>query len=81
MAANINSELLKDPDVINEINKHKWFESEKTGFDIGFEKASRDWINSYSKEYLTQHPGKSALLWFKSQPIYSILNKEIKIIS
>ena len=27
-----------------EILKHKWFESEKAGRDIGFEKALLDWI-------------------------------------
>ena len=80
MPAIINSELLKDKDILNEINRHKWFASEKAGSDIGFEKASREWINTYSKEYLTQRPGKSAGLWIKSQPFYSILNKEIKIL-
>jgi hypothetical protein len=74
-----SSELLKDKDIVNEINRHKWFESEKLGYDIGFERASREWINVYSKQYLTQHPGKSAGLWLKSQSFYSILNKEIKV--
>jgi hypothetical protein len=27
-----------------EILKHKWIESEKAGYDIGFEKALLDWI-------------------------------------
>jgi hypothetical protein len=27
-----------------EILKHKWIESEKAGYDIGFEKALMDWI-------------------------------------
>jgi hypothetical protein len=27
-----------------EIMKHKWLESEKAGFDIGFERALTDWI-------------------------------------
>lgn len=27
-----------------EILRHKWIESEKAGFDIGFEKALLDWI-------------------------------------
>ncbi|MFM1770611.1 MAG: hypothetical protein RJA22_3140 [Verrucomicrobiota bacterium] len=27
-----------------EILKHKWIESEKAGYDIGFEKALTDWI-------------------------------------
>ena len=28
----------------DEILKHKWIESEKAGFDIGFERALLDWI-------------------------------------
>jgi hypothetical protein len=27
-----------------EIMKHKWLESEKVGYDIGFERALTDWI-------------------------------------
>jgi|GEM_PF-800803 len=78
MPTTINSELLKDQDIVNEINRHKWIESEKAGVDIGFERAAREWINAYSKQYLAQHPGKSAVLWFKAQPIYSVLKKEIR---
>ena len=75
-----DSELLKDKDILNEINRYKWLESEKSGSDIGFERASKEWISAYSKQYLAQHPGKSAGLWIKSQPFYSILNKEIRIL-
>jgi len=28
----------------DEILRHKWFESEKAGYDIGFEKALLDWV-------------------------------------
>jgi hypothetical protein len=31
----------------NEILKHKWIESEKVGYDIGFERALLDWIVKY----------------------------------
>jgi len=31
----------------DEILKHKWIESEKAGFDIGFERALLDWIVKY----------------------------------
>jgi hypothetical protein len=38
-----------------EILKHKWIESEKEGYDIGFEKALVDWIlkhrNGWRKQY------------------------------
>jgi hypothetical protein len=30
-----------------EILKHKWLESEKAGYDIGFERALTDWIVKY----------------------------------
>ncbi|MBX3734553.1 MAG: hypothetical protein KF791_18405 [Verrucomicrobiae bacterium] len=30
-----------------EILRHKWIESEKAGYDIGFERALVDWITHY----------------------------------
>ncbi len=35
----------------NEILKHKWIESEKLGYDIGFEKALVDWIIHHRKDW------------------------------
>ena len=35
----------------DEILKHKWIESEKAGYDIGFEKALVDWILNHRKEW------------------------------
>lgn len=34
-----------------EILKHKWIESEKTGRDIGFERALTDWIVKYRSKW------------------------------
>ena len=34
-----------------EILKHKWIESEKSGADIGFEKALLDWIVKYRSSW------------------------------
>jgi hypothetical protein len=34
-----------------EILKHKWIESEKAGYDIGFEKALLDWIVKYRAQW------------------------------
>jgi hypothetical protein len=31
----------------NEIEKHKWIESEKQGNDIGFEKALVEWVTKH----------------------------------
>jgi hypothetical protein len=39
-----------------EILKHKWIESEKVGYDIGFERALTDWIVRHrSKWRKTRH--------------------------
>jgi len=41
MNSTLYREFLAERD---EILKHKWIESEKAGFDIGFERALLDWI-------------------------------------
>jgi len=71
------SALLKDKEILSEINRYKWLQSEKEGADIGIERACREWLDKCSKQYFTQHPAKSAILWVKSQPLYGILSKEI----
>ena len=37
-----------------EILRHKWIESEKAGYDIGFEKALVDWMLRYRSCWLEQ---------------------------
>jgi hypothetical protein len=34
-----------------EILKHKWIESEKAGYDIGFERALTDWIVNHRTKW------------------------------
>jgi hypothetical protein len=34
-----------------EILRHKWIESEKLGFDIGFERALLDWIRNHRDKW------------------------------
>jgi hypothetical protein len=34
-----------------EILKHKWIESEKAGYDIGFERALTDWIVQHRSKW------------------------------
>ncbi len=34
-----------------EILKHKWIESEKAGYDIGFERALTDWILKHRSKW------------------------------
>jgi hypothetical protein len=47
-----NQELLADKRVKDEIEKHRWLESEKAGKDIGFDKAARDWMNRFSDAWI-----------------------------
>lgn len=35
-----------------EIMKHKWYESEKAGYDIGFTKAMIDWVVKYKSIWI-----------------------------
>jgi hypothetical protein len=44
--------LLKVPEVVEEIKRHLWIESEKAGYDIGFNRAKEDWIKRYSKAWV-----------------------------
>jgi hypothetical protein len=37
---------------LEEINRHKWIESEKAGEDIGFEKALIDWVMNHRAGWL-----------------------------
>ncbi len=51
-------ELLKNKDVIEEIKRHLWLESEKAGYDIGFEKAAQDWLKRYAQAWIDYHMPK-----------------------
>ncbi len=46
-----SKKLLQDERVKEEIDRHKWIESEKAGYDIGFDKAAEDWISRYADEW------------------------------
>jgi len=45
-------ELLKDKKVIEEINKHLWIESQKSGYSIGIERATDEWLQLYAEGWL-----------------------------
>ena len=60
MAKVSREELLKDPRVIEEIKRHLWIESEKSGYNIGFEKATNDWMANFSAGWVKHYmSGKS----------------------
>ena len=43
-----------------EILRHKWLESEKAGYDIGFERALLDWIVKHRSNWRRQRRGSHA---------------------
>ena len=46
-----------------EILRHKWIQSEQSGYDIGFEKALLDWIVKHRSSWRAQrHHGQSGWL-------------------
>ena len=47
--------LLSDKRIVEEIERHRWFEGEKKGKDIGFRAAAEDWYNRYADEWLKYH--------------------------
>ena len=58
MASINNKKLLKNKKAVEEINRHRWIESEKAGCDIGFETASVDWLEKFSAAWMQYHMPK-----------------------
>lgn len=50
--------LLRNKKVIEEINRHKWLESEIAGYDIGFEAAAEDWLKKHAAVWIAYHDGQ-----------------------
>ncbi len=50
-----HKELLNNRQVLEEIARHQWIESEKVGRDIGFETAAEDWLKRFSKAWMDYH--------------------------
>jgi len=40
--------LINESEVLREIERFKWIESEKYGFDIGFERAAEEWLKGHA---------------------------------
>ena len=45
-------------DIIREIEKHKWYESEKAGHNIGGNEAALDWLAKHYQSWKSAHGGK-----------------------
>ncbi len=47
--------MLKNAAVRREIERFKWIESEMAGYDIGMERACRDWLARHAAAWLKEH--------------------------
>lgn len=47
--------LLQVKEVVEEVNRHKWIQSEMAGFDIGFDKAADDWFQKHAAAWVAFH--------------------------
>ena len=57
-----------------EILKHKWLESERLGYDIGFERALLDWIRKHRESWRAarrQHSGPAATAAVHTSPPFA----------
>ena len=64
--------LLRNKKVIEEINRHKWLESEIAGYDIGFEAAAEDWLKNHAAVWIAYHANKKSKL-----PLNLLLRKSV----
>jgi hypothetical protein len=55
--SNLYQEFLAERE---EILKHKWLESERLGYDIGFERALLDWIRKHRDTWRAQRRAQMA---------------------
>lgn len=51
----VEKTLLADRRVLDEIQRHLWIESEKAGYDIGFDQAKVDWLKNFSRAWMQYH--------------------------
>lgn len=58
MSLKANQKLLKNRKVVEEIGRHQWIESERAGYDIGFEEASTQWLEKFSTAWMQYHMPK-----------------------
>jgi hypothetical protein len=79
MKINDLRELLKSKEVIEEINKHLWIESQKAGYSIGIERATDEWLRLYAEGWMRFHmPEKYEILQAKKRKEQERLKKEAK---
>ena len=58
MTTQAPSELL--PNEVAEVERHKYFLSEKAGYDVGWEHAEADWLAHHAEQFRTLQPSECA---------------------
>ena len=71
-------ELLKDKRVIEAINKHLWIESQKSGYSIGIERATDEWLRLYSEGWMRYHQPERFVKLRKIKGKKSVLTRKTK---
>ena len=86
MTLTTDRKLLKNKKAVAEINRHRWIESEKAGYDVGFKTASADWLEKFSKVWMQYHmpnrkktPSRSAKSYMAKRSSPHTARKDIKI--
>lgn len=72
------AELLKNPEIIAAIDQYKWIESEKNGYDIGFERASSEWLEKHAEGWTKAHQVKKVSAKTMAKPV---VKTEKKVVS
>lgn len=72
--------LLKIQEVIDEINKHLWIESEKAGHDLGFQTAADDWLEKYSQSWIDFHMPSTKKSATKPKPKTKLKKTPAKVV-
>jgi hypothetical protein len=55
----------RSPEEVAEIEKHKYFLSEKVGHDVGWEAAEQDWDSNYAVQFRRSANPKSVTTFLK----------------
>jgi hypothetical protein len=55
----------RSPEEVAEIEKHKYFLSEKVGYDVGWEAAEQDWDSNYAEQFRRSTNPKSVTMFLK----------------
>ena len=71
--------LLADKRVVAEIERHLWIESERVGYDIGYEKAKEDWLKRFSLAWMQYHMPEELLKKRKSLSVSSVNTDKIDL--